>query len=477
MSALIRGDLRGRLSHWLADLRRAVKSHPLGHRTLEREERRGLIIGAWVRIVLLGTVLVWMTIFGDEPPEVSVFYNYIPVGVFLALGLAQLVICRRRLDRLWIRFAFAGGELLVLTVFLFFWDPLGIGIVQHPVHLREVLVLYYALFVLGSSFTLSPRLVLFVGVVAIACWLFGMLSIALGPVATFGGATGFDGTLNSLVARLSQPTHVSIAYLTFEGIFLASLVATLTILVARLRGAAVSYVNAEGQRTQLARYFPPQIVSHLMSDQKPWARTERRQVALLFVDIRGFTTLCEHLSPEQAMELLRDFHQLMERTVFDHGGMVEKFIADAQFAVFGVPLPGDRDATNALGCARAMLAALAAWNAERAGQGEPPVEVGIGLHYGPAVMGDIGSERQVAFTVIGDAVNTASRLEALSRPLEAHIVASLDFVEAARGEGAPEALVTGLVPGTPQAVRGKRDRIEVWLLPRDIPAVTAEDVR
>jgi class 3 adenylate cyclase len=134
------------------------------------------------------------------------------------------------------------------------------------------------------------------------------------------------------------------------------------------------------------------------------------------------------------MALLRDFHGRMEEEVFRHGGCLEKFIGDALLATFGVPDTGTRDATDALACARGMLAALSAWNREREAAGLRPLQIGLGLHYGPVVAGDIGSRRSMAFATVGDTTNVTSRLQALTRELRVSIVASAALVAAVECE-------------------------------------------
>src|SRR5437764_987702 len=127
-------------------------------------------------------------------------------------------------------------------------------------------------------------------------------------------------------------------------------------------------------------------------------------IELLLLDIIGFTRMAEHLPPEAVVTMLRQFHDRMTSEIFASGGTVEKYIGDAIFAVFGLPNAGVDDAANALRCAEGMLAALDAWNKERAEAGESPVAIGIGLNYGPAVVGDVGSAHGLSFTVIGDTV-------------------------------------------------------------------------
>jgi hypothetical protein len=124
----------------------------------------------------------------------------------------------------------------------------------------------------------------------------------------------------------------------------------------------------------------------------------------------------------------------MARAVFAHSGTVDKYIGDAIMATFGTPRVGPRDASDALACAHAMMRAISEWNVERSAAGAAPIEVGIGLHYGSAVMGNIGEERRLEYAVVGDTVNIASRLEALTREFGTPLVMSDDAVNAVRRE-------------------------------------------
>lgn len=160
--------------------------------------------------------------------------------------------------------------------------------------------------------------------------------------------------------------------------------------------------------------------------------------------------------------LLRGFHGRMEAVVFAHDGTLDKYIGDAVMATFGTPQTGARDASNALACARAMAAALDQWNGERMAAGEAPVRASIGLQYGPVVLGDIGGAQRLEFAVIGDTVNVASRLEHLTRSLDAKIVAGGDLVAAVRHEGGGEALLDGLSKRPGQEIPGRDSAITIW---------------
>jgi len=144
--------------------------------------------------------------------------------------------------------------------------------------------------------------------------------------------------------------------------------------------------------------------------------------------------------------------------------LLEKFIGDALFAVFGAPETGSRDSTNALACAHAMLKELDEFNRARASRGETPLRMGVGIHYGPVVMGDIGTERNAAYAIVGDTVNTASRLQQLCRKLECDVVVSNALIEAVHREGANEAdgLLEGFVRLNPHRIRGREGKIALW---------------
>src|SRR6266576_5791199 len=227
--------------------------------------------------------------------------------------------------------------------------------------------------------------------------------------------------------------------------------------IARIRELDRRRAAAERARTNLARYFSPNLVELLADRDEPLGAVRRQTVAVLFLDIVGFTRMAERMPPEAVVTMLRQFHVRMTAQIFACGGTVEKYIGDAIFAVFGLPNAGPQDAANALTCADRMVVALKEWNAERATEGEPPLSIGIGLNYGPAVIGDVGSEHSLSFTVIGDTVNTASRLQSLTLSLATPLVVGGALVEAiaAASSGDAAALLERLQDEGEQALRGR----------------------
>jgi adenylate cyclase len=149
----------------------------------------------------------------------------------------------------------------------------------------------------------------------------------------------------------------------------------------------------------------------------------------LFSDIRGFTTLSEKMDPQHLVALLNEYFTEMVNIVMDEGGVVDKYIGDAIMAVFGAPVAKPEDAANAVRAAVRMRIALRELNTRLAGRGLPPLRTGIGIHTGVVVAGNIGSERRMEYTVIGDAVNLASRLESSTKEVGADVLISEDTYE------------------------------------------------
>jgi adenylate cyclase len=164
-------------------------------------------------------------------------------------------------------------------------------------------------------------------------------------------------------------------------------------------------------RSNFERYFAPQLAERIAdSAEATKLGGEKRAVAVLFSDIRGFTPLSESMKPDEIATLLTEYFTEMVECVFRHGGMLDKFIGDSVMAQWGAPLGNPDDVDRALQAAVDMMVALDGLNARWREQGRPTLEIGIGLNYGEAFAGNIGSERRLEFTVIGDTVNTASRL-------------------------------------------------------------------
>ncbi len=215
-------------------------------------------------------------------------------------------------------------------------------------------------------------------------------------------------------------------------------------------------------------YVPRPLVARLMRVGPGATRSESREVTVLFTDIAGFTQLAEQHSPEELAALLNDHFGRLAACVEAEGGIVDKYIGDSLMAFWGAPETQPDHAARGLRAARAMAAAVSADNAARRARGDAPVHLRIGLHSGPAVVGNIGAPSRMNYTLIGDTVNVAQRLEGLGKDLgmaepgqadgsEVTILASAEVLAAA---GTRE----GCVHLGEIALRGRDGHVEVYRL-------------
>ena len=164
-------------------------------------------------------------------------------------------------------------------------------------------------------------------------------------------------------------------------------------------------------RANFERFFAPGVAARIAKEKGTIGLAgERRPVTILFSDIRGFTAMAETMAPDALGVLLTEYFSEMVDIVFDHGGTLDKFIGDAIMAVWGAPLASPGDADRALEAAVAMQRRMEQLNARWEGAGQPRLSIGIGINYGEVFAGYLGSERRLEYSVIGDPVNTASRL-------------------------------------------------------------------
>ena len=177
---------------------------------------------------------------------------------------------------------------------------------------------------------------------------------------------------------------------------------------ARLQGRIE---REERIRERLSRYHSPAVVEEIASESSALEKARTRPVSVLFADIVGFTTIAETMEPDAVSKFLSRVFTFAADAVFAQGGTLDKFIGDAVMAFFGAPIGQADHPRRAVAAAARLLRDILAWNAERTAAGEPSVALRIGINTGNAVVGDIGSEQRVDYTVLGNTVNVAARLE------------------------------------------------------------------
>ena len=182
--------------------------------------------------------------------------------------------------------------------------------------------------------------------------------------------------------------------------------------------------NEKRLKSTMSRYMDPGVADQLLASGAEALGGQSTAATVLFADIRNFTTISEQLGPQGTVGLLNDYFTLMVECIQREGGMLDKFIGDAIMAGFGVPVPHEDDVDRAVRAAIAMMRELWKWNEVRLAEGRPPVDIGIGLNTDTIVSGNIGSRKRMDYTMIGDGVNLASRLESACKQYGAHILVS-----------------------------------------------------
>ena len=177
-------------------------------------------------------------------------------------------------------------------------------------------------------------------------------------------------------------------------------------------------------RSTMSRYMSKEVADQLLSAGDLELGGKEQKVTVMFSDVRRFTSIAEALGPRETVSLLNEYFTEMVDVIFQNGGILDKYIGDGIMALYGAPLVGPNDADNALTAADEMMQRLAELNARRVASGQVELDIGIGFSTGPTVVGNIGSVRRMEYTVIGDTVNLASRLESATKQYGAKILLS-----------------------------------------------------
>lgn len=430
--------------------------------TFARVERQGLKSALWVRLITLLIVQAWLII--AVPKHWTLFYHFWIV-VFLALGATQLFLIHRASDARWQPYVFAIVDGVLLAVVLLISNPLWDEAWPPAMLLRYANIVFVFVFLAGAAFSYNPGLVLCTGLSSMIVWRFGVFLLASreGAISSDDEAWLNASSMDETIGLLLDPEFIHLNMQNKKVFAVLLVTGLLALVVSRARRLVQSQVTIERARTNLARYFSPNLVDQLAAQDQPLGAVRRQSVAVLFADIQGFTTMSENMAPEEVVNLLRGFHERMETAIFAHQGTLDKYIGDGLMATFGTPLPGDLDATNALAAARRMFSELELLNQERVAADNEVLKLSIGIHYGTVVQGDIGGGQRLEFTVLGDTVNVAARLESMTRRLETRLAISQDMIDRLKAEtDTPD--LSGLVEGEPQTIRGRIAKLGIWTL-------------
>lgn len=427
---------------------------------LAGSKREGLLLAVRARWVALALIAATLPLIN---PNWDVVYYILMLGVFAAIGWAQLQVGSAGPSRRELALMFC--DLALLTFISVVPNPWSA--VDWPIAMQFRFDSFIYFFVVLATATLaySWRTVIAMGIWTSVLWVIGVGWAYLQPATHVAlservrAAIGPDLRMSAII----DPTAFNLGGRVQEIVVFLIVASTLAVAVRRSNLLLISHAGIERERTNLARYFSPNVVAELSGNDEPLKQVRTQDVAVLFADIVGFTRYAEGRSPTEVIGTLREFHERMEREVFRHQGTLDKYLGDGLMATFGTPFTSEHDAGNALLCALAMIGSIDELNRERNNRDEPPIRLSVGLHYGQVVLGDIGLNR-LEFAVIGNTVNVASRLESLTREFGCSLVASNDLVQRARAETARSAIaLTHLVERPAWIVRGLERPVDIWI--------------
>ena len=380
----------------------------------QRAEQAGLklaIIGRTVALVLLA---VWFL--GSRAKEPARALDYLLLmSVFAAFGLAQYALIATRFNWRWVKYAFITIDIAIVSA-LVATQPLYESAPDLPsvMMFRSPVFPFYFVILGIAAFSFSPGMVLWTGIAGASGWL-----------AAFAHAAGkVEGALNwskippnpnaeEVMAVLLDPNFGGVGSRIQEAVLLVVVASLIAVVMWRARGTLRRQLAAERDRATLTgifgRFVPQAIVNAMLAGRGALEPVER-EATVLFADMVGFTAMTGRAGPVRTVEILNAYFDEMTRIIGAHNGVVTQFQGDAVLATFNVPVEDTAHAQNAVAAARAMLACVAEREFAR-----ERIRIRIGINTGSLVAGNVGGGGRQSYTVHGDTVNLAARLEALCK--------------------------------------------------------------
>ena len=394
-------------------------------------EQRAERVLAGIRLLAL---LVLALVFRVVGTVEQGYPTMVPLGGLAVITLITLWLVRLGLFRPWLSWLFTTLDVAFLTHCLIMLAYRNGESLELALNTPVALLVF--VFLATAAVRHRPLLILYTGGLFIATW----AAIWLWDWRVGGGAW-LPGTWTADLAWLAVVGLASYA---------------LFVAVTRARRTAVTALAEGHLRENLSRYFSPQVVDEIAQSGGAIRSFREQKAAILFIDLRGFTSLAEQLPADKVAAFLNDYRRRIGEPIARYHGIIDKFIGDGAMAIFGVPEPRGDEARNAALAGVALISVIDGWRSERLAGGLPPVEVGIGIHYGDVIAGALGDENRLEYTVVGDAVNTAARIERLAADLGTPLLVSADILAAAPGLQQDLQLaepVTHLLRGRSQPIR------------------------
>jgi adenylate cyclase len=394
-------------------------------RALQDERRRNTRIGTWVRFVSVSLFLALILVCGIVL-DLPAWQGHLPVFLPYWLLSLTLVVLGSRSNRLLERSGVAIALIDMPVVFVLLRE----FVTRFPEHQDGPATFGLALLmylIILAELTLDVR------------------HIALAAI------------VGAVLAALLQVSVGAPAEIVVMCVMLVGLTAAACVSASHRSVALVAAVAREQrQRERLGRYFSPEVAALLADRGEEGAPGEEREITILFSDLRGFTTLSERLSGPQVVALLNEVDEELVEAIFENGGTLDKYLGDGIMAYFGAPIGMPDHAERGVRCALAMRRRLEELNARRTARGDAPLHIGVGVHTGTAVLGDVGARRRREYTAIGDAVNVAARVQQATKSEGVPILVS---AETARRAGR----AIGFAPAGTLELPGRTEPLESYV--------------
>ena len=405
---------------------------------IEREQEASEILIGWMQLAGVTFFAVVYTI-APKTFDPDVMFAPVPwaLGVYFLFTVVRLTLAYGRRLPPWmvtlsVIIDMAG---LLLTIWSF-----HLQYEQEPgFSLKAPTLLYIFILISLRTLRFDARYVVLAGASAMAGWL-GLLGYALAN-------SPLPGVVTRDYVHYITSSDILIGAEVDKVLSMAMVTLVLAVAVARARRMLVRAATEHAAVSDLSRFFAPEVARQIATADgtvRP-GQGELREAAILYVDIRGFTALAHRLAADDLMTLLAEYQSRMVPVIQRNGGSIDKFLGDGIMATFGAAMTTDSYAADALRAAGALLDELDAWNHDRAASGGSAIRMGVGVAVGPVVFGAVGDDTRLEFTVIGDAVNLAAKLEKHTKVEKARALTTTTALAQARAQGyapaaAPEVL-------------------------------------
>ena len=427
------------------------------------EQRAAQYTALTGRIVALSAIALLVT---PLVPWPGPLYLYFVLLIFALLGWGGWYVENAAWGRSWHQYGFVTADFALMAFVLLYPNPLLPLDYPPQFILRYGNFIYFFVLLAGLTYVYRPRLVVWGGLSAAACWTIGSLWLLRLPDTVRLPSDDLN-TEAALITAFALPTYIDIGTRVQEiGVLLIS-AGLLALAVKRSRKVAIQQANLAREKANLARYFPDKTAELLAGKNNPFSQPREQNCAIIFADLVAFTSWSQLHTPAQTIALLREVHGMLANIIFSSNGALDKFIGDGLMATFGTPEPTENDASNAILAAVEMADAFEAWKKLNTVPDTDGLHLAIGGHYGSVVIGDIGSEDRLEFAVLGDAVNVASRLESATRQTGCRCLISGDLMAAAEREGSVDIAryLNRLESHAPITLRGRTGETPVFVLP------------